>query len=195
MKTKNIVIAIVVAVGIIGVRQTNAWNIVCGAVCIGAPSGMKTMSTKWKSDSEALAGLGNFYLALSQLQAVEVSNISADTKKAEMTTEINHVDQAKSLFTETSKHLSAAISAAQELIPSVSGEDAAMSNLSVGRYKQLKDLVDSFVKAIEAHHLPELSKLHEALDLTMKISSFGRDVSQSHVGAMGHSQGGESVKW
>lgn len=199
MKKCTIITTIIATtIGAICVQQANAWNIVCGAVCIGVTTDKamdKAMATKWKSDSEALAGLGKFYLALSQLQAVEVGNITDESKKTEKTGEIDRIAQAKGLLTEASQHLATAISAAEELIPSIGAEDAAMSKLSVGRYKQLKELVDSFVKDIGARHLPDLAKLHEALDLAIKITSFGRDVSQSHVGVMGHTQGGPAVKW
>jgi hypothetical protein len=168
-----------------------AWNLVCGISFNVVDPGLR--SQKWTSDSEALNGVGHFYLGIAHLQNVEVEYISDLTKRA---VEVAKIDKAKDELEQASKHLSMAIDAGEKLAAKAGNEDAkALSELSLRRYKALQQHIDSFVKAIEGRTLPELDKVHAALDLVIQITAFGRDVSLSHVGMHGHSLGGHHVKW
>jgi hypothetical protein len=168
-----------------------AWNIICGvSVLVENPS---LRAQKWTSDSESLNGIGHFYLGLAELQDVETNNL---TDEAKHQVEVDKIGVARTEFDQASQHLATAISVGEKVAAQSGNPDGkAMSELSLRRYGELQQDIDSFNKAIDGHTLPELGKLQDAIDLALKITSFGMDVSQSHMGMPGHSMGGSDVRW
>lgn len=171
-------------------------NVICG-ISVGVETTMPALKTvpalKWSSDSHALAGIAAFYEGISNIQLVEIDNLRiAETKN----TEVKKIQEGESKFKEAAKHFGAAIAEGEKLLDTISDQDAkAKGTASLERYRMLQHQIEELISSIDSRRLPPLSKFHEAIDVTLEIITFGRDMSKSHAKMASHLGATETLSW
>lgn len=147
---------------------------------------------KWKSDSDAITAMGLFYLGIAQLQLIEVDDLAKGDAQ-----QLGFANNAKAQFVRAIQNLDSAIRVGRPLVQRASGEERAMSERSLTNYGRLKDMLGSFVGAIDSRYLPETNKIHDALDIVRDMTAIGVAMSKMHLqhNVKGHSAGGPSAKW
>jgi hypothetical protein len=136
-----------------------AHNVVCG-VSIRAVMGSADVKDKWKSDSDAIAALGHFYLGISQLQLIEVDDLTKGEAQ-----QLQYINNAKIEFIRAIQGLDSAIQTGRPLVQRASGEERNISERSLANYAKLRDMIAQFVGAIEGKSLPETVRIHDALEI------------------------------
>ena len=180
-------ILLIVAVILVIPVSNYAWNIICG-ISVNVFMA-KTMPTKWEADSSALKGISSFYAAIAELQ-----NVNVEPASIKSTAEVHKIELANQLFKESNSHLRSAKNNAQKLIESTSSPDKFGQD-SIALWAQLEDLNSKFIANIELGHLPDLSELHNAVEITQKISSLGIKASRIHLDTqeLYHTAGGKNT--
>lgn len=180
--------AIIVAGAIFALPVTsNAWNIICG-ISIDAFQ-KSTMPTKWEADSAAIMGMSHFYSAISHLQSINVESIKDDS-------EVKKIKLAAESFQASNKSLQKALASANELVGK-SGPADDFGRQSMGLWKELGAMNDSFIGAINEGHLPNLHNLHKAIEVTQQMSNVGIRASLVHLKGheLHHTEGGAKASF
>ena len=171
-----------------------AWNIVCGVSILSF--GAATMATKWEADSAAIKGISEFYAAIADLQAVNVDALLQKGASAAKSNEIAKTQNALARFRASRDQLASAQTKANQLVSPTNPLDN-IGKESIALWKQLADLNSEFIRNLEGGTLPDLYRLHEAIDLTHRINNLGMRASLLHLNQhkTHHSTGGSGAKF
>ena len=171
-----------------------AWNIICGVSILSF--GASTMSTKWEADSAAIKGMSEFYAAIAELQAVNVEALALKAGDPAKAAEVTKIQSALARFKASRDQLMSAQTKANQLVTAKNPLDN-IGKESLGLWKQLADLNSEFIRNLEAGALPDLYRLHEAIDVTQRMNSLGMRASLMHLNQHKtlHSTGGASIKF
>jgi uncharacterized phage infection (PIP) family protein YhgE len=140
--------------------------------------------------------MSEFYAAIAELQAVNVDALLQATTSAAKSAEVTKTKSAVARFKASRDQLAAATTAANRLVTPANALDS-IGKESLALWKQLADLNDEFIKSLEGGALPNLLRLHEAIDLIHRIGNLGMRASLMHLNQQKsqHSPGGAGAKF
>ena len=172
----------------------SAWNIICGISVLSF--GAADMDRKWEADSAALQGIGEFYMALSDMQSINVEFALQDEPSASRDIEISKIDGALERLMESRNSFERAISEAEGMITASNPLDS-IGEKSISLWREMVDLNSEFISAMEEGYLPDLYRLHEAIDTIHEIGNLGMRASLMHLNQheTQHSSGGPSARF
>lgn len=174
---------------------SSAWNLICG-VSIGVFGASPAMAkVKWQADSDAIKAMSEFYAAIAELQAINIDVIlkPGDPERAG---EIAKTRNALARFKASRDQLTAAQKMASELITPANPLDS-IGKESIGLWKQLAEFNGEFINNLESGSLPNLYRLHDAIDVTQRMNTLGMRASLMHLyqHKAQHSIGGATAKF
>ena len=168
-----------------------AWNIICGiSVGMVQESFAEISGKKWEADSHALRGIGLFYLAVSELQRIELPNKEDVKGDVIVPNSLWHQDTPS-----TSEAIKLLAGSANEVERSLVlakeyglGDDKGLTLLS-----QLQESLNSSRQVMsDEGKLPDLKTMHNIARAINEYVEHGITLSVNHLGKglEGHGTGG-----
>lgn len=159
-----------------------AWNLICG-VSIGLQVASVDTEKKWDADSYAIKGMGMYYLAISDLQRIQI-NADSVVNPNTLSGEGSSIDEAIKYLGESQSNFTEALDMAKSL---GLGDDKGLGYLT-----QLIERTQSLKAQLEANSLPNLDEIHETTSLVVSYTQYGMELSMKHLemGVSGHGKGG-----
>ena len=178
------------AVGLVIVALTipsvsYAWNIICIISDIHLFSKDDGKSMKWEIDAHALRGIGQYFMAVSELQRVELrDDESLIVPQSVMNTDASAIQQAIQFLSNSESEFTSALTLAAE---HKLGDKQGLELLS-----QVQGEIAKIRETIESGVLPELAPLQGVAIRINEAVNHGISLSNHHLtqGMPGHGKGG-----
>lgn len=169
-----------------------SWNIICGVSILSFREA--TMSTKWEADSAAIRATSELYAAIADLQSINVEVALQDASGPEKVKEVTKTTNALAHFKASRDQLAVAQTKAGQMVTASNPLDN-IGQESIALWKQLADYEYEFILSLEGGSLPDLYRLHEAIDLIHRIDNLGMRASLMHLNQhkLHHTTGGATT--
>lgn len=189
-------IAILIVILIVP-HVSHAWNIVCGisisSFIASDESDEQRMKAyndigqiKWEADAHALRGIAFYYLAISELQRLEIQeNDRVDIPQSLWQKDMLSTDQAVIFFSQSAAEFNQALEIANEY---KLGDENGL-----GLLQKLHGGVAAFHDTMNSKNiLPDLSELQNTASVIGEYVQHGVELSNMHLefGLLGHGKGG-----
>ncbi len=181
-----IVTAAVLAVGAITPFPAQAWNLICGVSInlMAAADGDR----KWDADSFAIKGMGLYYLAVSDLQRLQLNSDGSVSNPAVMDGSEASSERAIKTLGESVEAYANALKIAEEV--------GLGDEKGLGLLNALLNQTKRLHGQLENGNLPELKEFHATTKAVMQYTQYGVELSNKHLrdGLEGHGEGGQKFK-
>lgn len=187
MKNLPRLAAVILGIFIFAVPSaSHAWNIICGITIGMTQDSAEVSSVKWDADSRALRGIGLFYMAISELQRIEImESEDPEIPNSLWRPNTSSTSEAIRLLADSANEIEQSLALAEE---HRLGDDVGLSLLNL-----LRESIRSSHQAMSADNvLPDLETMHSIARLIDQYVEYGITLSVDHIekGLKGHGTGG-----
>lgn len=166
-------------------HPARAWNLICG---VSVDLQTANSEVKWDADSYAIQGMGTYYLAVSDLQRLQLNTDGTFVNPAPLGGDGRATDRALSYLDESVSSYEAALKIAEE--------NGLGDEKGLGLLRSLAEQTTSLRNKMADNVLPELSDFHATTGLVMEYTAYGIELSNKHLegGLEGHGMGGAQYR-
>ena len=165
---------------------SHAWNIICGISISEKQNYEQISNAKWDADSRALHGIGLFFLAVSELQRIELQpDNSVAVPTSLWRSDSPSTIEAMRLLSGSANEIRQSLELAEQY---GLGDDQGL-----GLLRQLHDALNSSHQIMASDsRLPNLESMHNIVRTIGEYVDHGLELSMEHleVGLGGHGMGG-----
>jgi hypothetical protein len=193
----------VLSIALSGISVTAyAWNIICGvSIAFTGPcdGGQALLARQYEVDSKLLKGIGEYNLAISELQLVDIDVVK---KKGAGERDIALIRNGESHLKASLENIKSALGDGRKLLAEAarmpckfSIKERAIANDSLESAGKLAKILESILQSISINVLPRVEIFHEGFLVSQKIIDNGMKLSKGHIGKSGHSGVNEDIKF
>lgn len=162
-----------------------AWNLICG---ISVGLSVSDAKRKWDADSYANKGMGLFYMAISDLQRLQLNEDGTVENPTVLDGDERSSDRALRYLSESVDSYERALEiASQEGL----GDERGLTML-----RSLAEQTAAMRNQLADNTLPEVTAFHTTTQLLMEYTQYGIELSNHHLemGMAGHAEGGSRFR-